>query len=48
LKEIDAQVEKAKRNAAQGDLGRSLAMAKLAEAKTYLSNIKTNFAKEAV
>ena len=48
LKEIDVQMDSARRNAKQGDMGRALAMTKLAEAKNQLSQMKSNFEQESV
>lgn len=46
MKLIDNKIDQAKRNAAQGELGRTLAMSKVSEIKMSLAQIKDNFVKE--
>ena len=47
LGEIDHYLDQAKRNVAQGDIGRTLAMNKINEIKVNLLKFKQNFNKEA-
>ena len=46
LAEVDSEIDQAKRNSAQGDLGRALALSKIADAKAKFSQLKDNFQKE--
>ena len=47
LETIDKTIDQATRNAAQGELGRTLAMNKVNEIKLELDDLKTNFISEA-
>ena len=46
LSQIDSKLDQAARNAAQGELGRTLAMSKVNEIKLSLGQVKDNFLKE--
>ena len=46
MKTIDHKIDQAKRNAEQGELGRTLAMSKVSEIKMSLAQVKENFLKE--
>ena len=46
LSQIDSKLDQATRNAAQGELGRTLAMSKVNEIKLALGQVKDNFLKE--
>ena len=46
LAQIDSKLDQATRNAAQGELGRTLAMSKVNEIKLSLGQVKENFVKE--
>ena len=46
LSQIDSKMEQAQRNAAQGELGRTLAMSKINEIKLAFAQVKDNFVKE--
>merc|ERR1740130_2655602 len=43
---VDLKLDQAKRNAEQGELGRTLAMSKVSEIKMSLAQVKENFVKE--
>tara|TARA_B110001450_G_scaffold195124_1_gene183433 strand:+ start:164 stop:349 length:186 start_codon:yes stop_codon:yes gene_type:complete len=47
MKTVDMKLDQAKRNAEQGELGRTLAMSKVSEIKMSFAQIKENFEKEA-
>ena len=46
MKQVDLKLDQAKRNAEQGELGRTLAMSKVSEIKMSLAQVKENFVKE--
>ena len=46
LGQIDGKLDQATRNAAQGELGRTLAMSKVNEIKLSLGQVRDNFVKE--
>ena len=46
LAQVDFKLDQAQRNAAQGELGRTLAMSKVNEMKLSLTQVKDNFVKE--
>ena len=46
MKTVDMKLDQAKRNAEQGELGRTLAMSKVSEIKMSFAQVKENFIKE--
>ena len=47
MKTVDMKLDQAKRNAEQGELGRTLAMSKVSEIKMSFAQVKENFIKAA-